>query len=358
MGDDRKVTYRDAGVDVDKADAWIDDVRTDAASTARPGVISGVGGFAALFALQDAGPRRFEDPLLVSGTDGVGTKLMVAIAANRHDTVGIDLVAMCVNDVVTTGAEPLFFLDYFGTGHLEPEVARQVVAGVAEGCRQAGCALVGGETAELPGLYASGDYDLAGFCLGAVERADHVTGERVAQGDAVVGVFSRGIHSNGYSLARKILLEIAGLKLSDPLPGADGTVGEVLLTPTPIYAGLVRRLMKTVDVRAMAHITGGGIGGNVPRVLPTGTVAQLDRSKWPVPSVFSAIQRLGPVADEEMLRTFNMGLGYVVVVPEDDVDEAIRTVEAAGHTGGRVGTIETGTDGAPPVVRWYDESEP
>ena len=352
MAKDRSLTYRDAGVDIDKADRWISDIRGDAESTRRPGVVSGLGGFAALFSLREAADRPWEDPVLVSGTDGVGTKLLVAIQANRHDTVGVDLVAMCVNDILTTGAEPLFFLDYFGTGSLAPEVASQVVAGIAEGCRQAGCALVGGETAELPGLYAAGDYDLAGFAVGVVERAALITGERVQPGDAVIGVASSGLHSNGFSLARKALLERAGMALDDPLPGTRGTVADALLTPTRVYAKLTRAWLGELDVRAMAHITGGGLPGNLPRVLPDGTAATLSRSAWSEPEVFRAVARSGPVEPDEMLRTFNCGVGYVGVVPADQAERAVEIAASAGEAAFRLGEI-TASD-VPPRVRWTE----
>jgi len=363
VANDRSLTYRDAGVDIDEAERWLAQIRDDVERTRRPGVLSGLGGFAALFSLREAaGPRGLEDPLLVSGTDGVGTKLLVAIQAGRHDAVGIDLVAMCVNDVLTTGAEPLFFLDYFGCGRLEPEIATSVVSGIAEGCRRAGCALVGGETAELPGLYRDGDYDLAGFAVGVVERARLITGDRVRDGDVVLGIASSGLHSNGFSLARKVLLERAGLNLDDPWPeaseteGADApTVGDHLLTPTRIYADLVRGWRAEVDVRAMAHVTGGGIPGNLPRVLPAGTEARLSRGAWPVPPIFDAIARLGPVEPSEMMRTFNLGLGLVAVVPESDTEVAEAVARRAGERVFRLGHVRRSEEasGEPKVV-WED----
>lgn len=354
MANDGPVTYRDAGVDIDAADRWISDIKRDAERTRRPGVVSGLGGFAALFSLNEAaGAKRFEDPLLVSGTDGVGTKLMVAIQTGRHETVGIDLVAMCVNDVITTGAEPLFFLDYFGTGKLDPAVASQVVSGIAEGCRQAGCALVGGETAELPGLYADGDYDLAGFAVGVVERSALITGARVGPGDAVIGVASSGLHSNGFSLARKVFSHRAKLGLDDPLPGTGGSVADALLAPTRIYQRLARAWCEHLDVRSMAHITGGGIPGNLPRVLPAGTEARLARAAWSEPEVFRALARLGPVEPDEMLRTFNCGIGYVGIVPHEQAERALELAEQAGETAWRLGEIARSDADGPRVV-WRD----
>lgn len=295
------------------------------------------------------------DPLLVAGTDGVGTKLRVAVEANRHDTIGIDLVAMCINDIVTTGARPLFFLDYFGTGRLEPNVAAAVIEGIAAGCEACGVALVGGETAELPGLYAEGDYDLAGFAVGLVDRPRLVDGSQVAPGDAVVGVLSRGLHSNGYSLARKVLLEQGALRLGDGFLGGPQTVTDVLLEPTAIYAGLVAEWMQAGVPKAMAHITGGGLPGNVPRVLPSGTEAAVDRRSWTVPPVFVEIARSGRVSADEMFRTFNMGIGFVVIVPPDRVDQAIQLAQRAGEVACRIGDIRAANASAAARLIWSDD---
>lgn len=334
---DSSIGYRDAGVDVGAADELIERITGAARSTAIPGVLGGLGGFGALFSLKDAlGPEGFEDPVLVSGTDGVGTKLKVAFASGRHDTVGIDLVAMCINDILICGARPLFFLDYFATGTLDPGVAETVIRGIAEGCRQAECALVGGETAELPGMYADGEYDLAGFAVGVVERSRIVNGKGVSPGQAIVGVHSEGIHSNGLSLARKVLFERRGLAVADRWAD-DATVADILLRPTPVYTRLVRELLSASPPLAMAHITGGGIPGNLPRVMPAGTAVHLKRESWPVPQIFQRIQEWGPVDPEEMARTFNMGIGLAAVV--DDPQPALRAIEAAGFRGSVIGEV-------------------
>src|SRR5512133_2500426 len=313
------VTYRDAGVDIDEGDRMVELIKPLARPTLRPEVVAGIGGFGGLFALD---VKKYREPVLVSGTDGVGTKLKVAFAADRHDTIGQDLVAMCVNDVAVVGAEPLFFLDYFATGKLAADHAAQVVKGIAEGCRIAGCALIGGETAELPGFYAQGEYDLAGFSVGCVERSKIVDGTRVAPGDVVIGIASSGLHSNGYSLARKALLEKHPLDAKlDALGGK--TLADVLLEPTRIYAQDVLALLEAVPVKAFAHITGGGLPGNVPRTLPDGTRAVLDERRWPRPPVFDLVENEGGVPHDEMVRTFNMGLGLVAVVAPND--------EAAAH---------------------------
>jgi phosphoribosylformylglycinamidine cyclo-ligase len=330
-------TYKDAGVDIDAGDALVERIRPMAARTLRPEVLSGVGGFGGLFALPKG---RYLEPVLVAGTDGVGTKLKVAFAAGRHATIGIDLVAMSVNDVLTCGAEPLFFLDYFATSGLDVEQAAQVVSGVAEGCLLAGCTLLGGETAELPGFYTRGEYDLAGFCVGVVERSRLITGKTIRPGDALIGLASSGLHSNGYSLARRVLLEKAGLKLDARLEGLPRTLGEELLEPTRIYVKDVLALRDAVEVRGLAHITGSGIPGNVPRCLPDGTRAVLHASSWPRPPLFDVIARLGDVAPEELYRTFNMGLGMVCVVPKKDVAAALALLGARGVAAFEVGEVE------------------
>src|SRR5512138_1514769 len=313
------LTYRDAGVDIDEGDRLVELIKPFAKKTLRPEVLAGIGGFGGLFALDLA---KWKQPVLVSGTDGVGTKLKVAFAADRHDTVGQDLVAMCVNDVAVVGAEPLFFLDYFATGKLSADQAAQVVKGIAEGCRIAGCALIGGETAELPGFYAKGEYDLAGFSVGCVERTKIVDGKRVLPGDVVVGVASTGLHSNGYSLARKALME--RYPLDAVLPGLGGrTLADALLEPTRIYAKDVLALLEQVPVKALAHVTGGGLPGNVPRNLPDGTRAVLEEARWPRPAIFDLVEKEGEVPHDEMLRTFNMGLGLVAVVAAGDEPRAI-----------------------------------
>jgi phosphoribosylformylglycinamidine cyclo-ligase len=314
--------YARAGVDTAAGDAVVDGIQAAVRSTWGPGVIGDFGGFAALFSLMG----RFRDPLLVSGTDGVGTKLLVAQRVGRHDTIGQDLVAMCVNDVLTTGAEPLFFLDYFATGKLAPDVAVEVVKGIAAGCRLAGCALIGGETAEMPGMYAPGHYDLAGFCVGAVERSALLDGRRVQAGDALVGVPSSGVHSNGYSLVRHIC---DGLDWGQDF-GLGAPLAEVLLRPTRIYTPEVRSLQADFDLRALAHVTGAGLPGNVPRVLPAGLGARFVRGSWPVPPVFDFLAAHGGLTASDLLHTFNLGLGLVAVVP------AAQAAAAAAAVGGFV----------------------
>jgi phosphoribosylformylglycinamidine cyclo-ligase len=332
------LTYRDAGVDIDEGDRLVELIKPHARPTLRPEVLAGIGGFGGLFALD---VKKYREPVLVSGTDGVGTKLKVAFEANRHDTIGIDLVAMCVNDVAVVGAEPLFFLDYYGTGKLSAEQGAEVVKGIAEGCRQAGCALIGGETAELPGFYAPCEYDLAGFAVGCVERSRIVDGKTVARGDLVIGVASTGLHSNGYSLARKALLERNPLdRRLDALGGR--TLAEALLEPTRIYAKDVLALLEAVPVKAFSHITGGGLPGNVPRTLPDGTRAVLEERRWPRPAIFDLVEREGGVPRDEMYRTFNMGLGLVAVVAPGDEAAAHASLRARGLDSWTVGQIEDG----------------
>lgn len=337
-------TYREAGVDIDAGDELVERIKPIAARTRIPGVIADVGGFAGLFAV----PAGMREPVLVSGTDGVGTKLKVAFAADRHETIGIDLVAMSANDVAITGARPLFFLDYFATSRLDVDQAEKVVAGIARGCRLAGCALLGGETAELPGFYAAGEYDLAGFVVGVVERSEILDGRSVRDGDVVLGLASSGLHSNGFSLARRVLLEDAGLGLSERPEGLPGPLVDALLEPTVIYVGAVG-VAKTHGLKAAAHITGGGLPGNVPRVLPAGLGVVLDAGSWRPPPIFGLIQRLGQVADAEMLRTFNMGVGLVMVLPPERVADCLAALAAAGHEAWRIGRVVAGT-GEPRVT--------
>ncbi len=339
-------TYRDAGVDIAAGDALVERIKPLARSTARPGAMGGVGGFGALFDLRAAG---FRDPILVSTTDGVGTKLKLAIETGRHGTVGVDLVAMCVNDLVVQGAEPLFFLDYFATGALSVEQAAAVVGGIARGCSIAGCALVGGETAEMPGLYAPGDYDLAGFAVGAAERGALLP-QGVAPGDTVLGLASSGIHSNGYSLVRQ-LVQGAGLGWDTAAPFAPGaTLGEALLTPTRLYVRSLLALHRAGLLRAAAHITGGGLPGNLPRVLPDGTRAVLDARRWPLPPVFRWLARLGRVAPAEMLRVFNCGIGMALVVA--DAPAALALLAEHGETAWEIGQVEAAdAPSAPPDVQ-------
>jgi phosphoribosylformylglycinamidine cyclo-ligase len=331
------LTYRDAGVDMDEGDRVVELIKPHARATLRPEVLSGIGGFGGLFALDT---KKWKEPVLVSGTDGVGTKLKLAFAANRHDTIGQDLVAMCVNDVAVVGAEPLFFLDYFASGKLAAEQVAEVVKGIAHGCALAGCALIGGETAELPGFYAKGEYDLAGFAVGVVERSRIVDGSRVRPGDAVVGIASTGLHSNGYSLARKVF-EKRGLDWTPP-ELAGRTLGDALLEPTRIYAKDVLALLEAVPVKAFAHVTGGGLPGNVPRTLPDGVRAVLDAHRWPCPPIFDLLGREGGVPRDEMFRTFNMGLGLVAVVDPADAPRAQELLRGRGLESWVVGAIEPG----------------
>jgi len=334
-GSTEPLTYRAAGVDIDAGDALVEAIKPLARATRRAGVVGGLGGFGALFDTKAAG---FRDPILVSSTDGVGTKLRVAIETGLHATVGIDLVAMCVNDLIVQGAEPLFFLDYFATGRLDVAQAATVIGGIAEGCRLAGCALVGGETAEMPGMYGGGDYDLAGFAVGAAER-DALLPRDVRPGDIILGLASSGAHSNAFSLLRRIVA-VSGVAWADPAPFAPGvTLGEALMTPTRIYVRSLLALHRAGLLKAAAHITGGGLPGNVPRVLPDGMVAALD-PVWPVPAVFRWLARTGDVSAEEMVRVFNCGLGMVLVVSDAAAATALLTAE--GETVFRIGAIEAG----------------
>ncbi len=335
--------YKEAGVDIDAGNSLIKRIGPFAAATSRPEVLGGLGGFGSMWKIP-AG--RFEDLVLVSGTDGVGTKLKIAQAAGVHDTIGIDLVAMCVNDVVCAGAEPFFFLDYYACGRLDVDVAADVVKGIADGCTQAGCSLVGGETAEMPGVYADDVYDLAGFCVGGVERADILDGSQVRRGMKLLGLASTGIHSNGFSLVRKVVLEEHGLSMSDPMPGCDGTVAETLLTPTRIYVLPVLRALREFDVGAVCHITGGGLVENLPRVLPKGAVARIERGSWDIPPVFRSIQELGGITDGEMVRTFNHGVGMVMAVDAEQASDVLELMGAMGAPGTVIGEI-VADDGDP-----------
>ena len=338
------LTYGAAGVDIDAGNRLVERIKPHALSTTRAGVLGGLGGFGALFELS---PGRYREPVLVSTTDGVGTKLRLAIELNRHDTIGIDLVAMCVNDLVVQGAEPLFFLDYYATGRLDVEVATSIIAGIAAGCRQAGAALVGGETAEMPGMYSSGDYDLAGFAVGVVEKSRIIDGRQVRPGDAILGIASSGLHSNGYSLVRRIVAT-CGVDLAADFHGRP--LGEVLLTPTRIYVKPLLALLATVEVHAMAHITGGGLIENPPRVLPPGTRAIIDTAAWLHPPLFDWIQERGPVAEIEMYRTFNCGIGMVVCVPADQADAAIAELARSGEVAWVVGQVEAAPDSPAPTI--------
>lgn len=337
------LSYRAAGVDIDAGNALVERIKPLAAATFRPGVLTGLGGFGALFELP---LDRYRQPVLVSGTDGVGTKLKLAIELGRHDTIGIDLVAMCANDILVAGAEPLFFLDYYATGRLDLEVATAVVAGIARGCELAGCALTGGETAEMPGMYASGDYDLAGFCVGIADKEQLLTPDRVRPGDILIGLASSGPHSNGYSLIRKIL-EVSGADLGEELEGL--TLGERLIAPTRLYVKPVLTLMQELPVHAMAHITGGGLPENLPRVLPAGTRAVIDLNSWQLPAIFAWLQTQGGVTDAEMRRTFNCGVGLVLCIPAEAAERTCQRLDELGEAAWRLGRIEAAT-GQPEVI--------
>ena len=337
MNQTKSVTYRDAGVDIDAGNRLVERIKPLVKATHRAGVLGGIGGFGGLFQL-DTG--KFVEPVLVSGTDGVGTKLRLAIDLGIHDTVGIDLVAMCVNDVIVQGAEPLFFLDYYGCGHLDEDTATAVVSGIADGCRQAGAALIGGETAELPGMYAEDDYDLAGFCVGIVDKPAIIDSTKVAPGDKIIGLASSGPHSNGYSLIRKILDDS---DLDANSPWENSTLGETLLTPTRIYVASILELIKTTPVHAIAHITGGGIPENLVRVLNPAVDARVDVSAWARPAIFKWLQEQGNVAESEILRTFNCGIGMMVIVPAADVDRALQVLSASGEAAMLLGEIVAGS---------------
>ncbi|MEZ0238227.1 MAG: phosphoribosylformylglycinamidine cyclo-ligase [Methylophilaceae bacterium] len=328
------MSYRDAGVDIEAGDALVEDIKPFAKRTMRPEVLAGIGGFGSLFEV----PKKFKNPVLVSGTDGVGTKLKLAFQLNKHDTVGIDLVAMCVNDILVQGAEPLFFLDYFACGKLEVGAAAQVIKGIAAGCEQAGCALVGGETAEMPGMYPPGEYDLAGFSVGAVDKDKIIDGTTIAPGDVVLGLASSGAHSNGYSLVRK-LIEVSGIAMDSDFHGRP--FRDVVMEPTRIYVKPLLKLIETLPVKGMAHITGGGLTENIPRVLPEGVTAELKRGSWTIPPLFGWMQEQGNIAEDEMLRTFNCGIGMAIIVAAEDAERATALLAAEGEQVFRIGVIRT-----------------
>ena len=337
------MSYRDAGVDIEAGDALVERIKPFAKRTMRPEVLGGIGGFGSLIEL----PKKYKNPVLVSGTDGVGTKLKLAFQLDKHDTVGIDLVAMSVNDILVQGAEPLFFLDYFACGKLEVATAADVIKGIAQGCEQAGCALVGGETAEMPGMYPAGEYDLAGFAVGVVEKDAIIDGSTIAEGDVVLGLASSGAHSNGYSLVRK-LIEHSGVDMASDFHGQP--LREVIMAPTRIYVKPLLKLMQTVPVKGMAHITGGGLTENIPRVLPEGLTAELDKNSWQLPPLFQWLQQQGNIAADEMYRTFNCGIGMAVIVAAEDSDAASRLLQAEGEQVYRIGRIRRQQDGEAPTI--------
>ncbi len=329
-------TYRQAGVNIESGNEFVRRITPLVRSTFRPEVLTDLGGFGGLFRFQ---ADRYAEPVLVSGTDGVGTKLKVAFLMDRHDTVGIDLVAMCVNDVVVSGAEPLFFLDYLATGKLAVPKAEAILRGIADGCRQAGCSLIGGETAEMPSMYAEGEYDLAGFAVGVVDRSRIIDGKDIVPGDLLVGLASTGLHSNGYSLARRVLLEDGGLTVKSRISDLDQPLGEVLLTPTRIYAKQILALAADYPIKGLAHITGGGLTENLPRILPKGCRATVHRGAWPVPPIFQVLRKMGKVDEEELYRVFNMGIGLALVVSANHVEQLIARAAELGDRGYRIGEI-------------------
>ncbi|MDA8354129.1 MAG: phosphoribosylformylglycinamidine cyclo-ligase [Firmicutes bacterium] len=330
--------YRQAGVDIDAGNQAVQQIKDHVKRTHRPEVIGGIGGFGGLFRL-----KGYREPVLVSATDGVGTKLKIAFAMDRHDTIGVDCVAMCVNDLVVQGAEPLFFLDYLATGKLHPDQVEAIVKGIADGCEKAGCALIGGETAEMPGMYNGGEYDVAGFTVGAVEASRLADGRHIRPGDAILGLASDGLHSNGYSLVRKVLLRDGVSRLEQPVPwDAKTTWGEVLLTPTRIYVKAYRSLLEQFQVKGGAHITGGGLQENVPRMLPPGCAARIDRGSWPVPDLFPTLAEEGDLNADDLYRTFNMGIGMVLFVPEKEADDVQRAAIEAGERAYRIGEVIQG----------------
>ncbi|MEK6581321.1 MAG: phosphoribosylformylglycinamidine cyclo-ligase [Nitrospirota bacterium] len=333
------LTYKKAGVDIDEGDRFIRLISPLARKTFRPEVMTGIGSFNALFKLD---VKRYKKPVLVSGTDGVGTKLKIAFLTDRHNTVGIDLVAMCVNDILTSGSEPLFFLDYFASGKLKPEKAAEVIKGIVEGCKQAGCSLIGGETAEMPGFYPKGEYDLSGFAVGVVDKDKIIDGSKIRKGDAIIGLASNGLHSNGYSLVRKLFFDIKKMKTSARIAEFGTSLGEELLKPTKIYVKAFNAIRDKVRIKGMAHITGGGIPGNLPRIFPKVISAVIDEGSWPVPPVFQVIRKMGKVPVADMRMTFNMGIGYIIVIPKTEADKSISILRKTGYDSFVIGTIEKG----------------
>lgn len=342
-----KLTYASSGVDIEEGDRFVQAIKPIVKKTFRSEVLSGIGGFGGLFEISSG---KYKQPVLVSSTDGVGTKLKIAFMTGVHNTVGIDLVAMCVNDILVQGAEPLFFLDYFGTSALKTENASKVVEGIAAGCIDAGCALIGGETAEMPGFYAGDDYDLAGFSVGIVEKENIIDGSKIKAGDMIVGLASSGLHSNGYSLARKVVFDIMGLNVDSPLTSDGKTVGEVLLSPTKIYVKPVLELLKSFQVKGMAHITGGGLVENLPRVLPEGVSVAIDSGSWDVPEIFNIIQKNGDIEEKEMNRVFNNGIGFTLFVSSDDAHGVLEKLASMGETASVIGEVVSG-DGGRVIIR-------
>jgi phosphoribosylformylglycinamidine cyclo-ligase len=334
--DETKITYKDAGVDIDAGNTFVKLIKPLVKATSRPEVLADIGGFGGLFSLNMG---KYKHPVLVSGTDGVGTKLKLAFLANRHDTIGIDLVAMCVNDIIVQGAEPLFFLDYLATAKLDPEKGASIIKGVSDGCIQAGCALIGGETAEMPGFYTGEEYDVAGFAVGVVEREKIIDGSSITVGNHLIGLSSSGLHSNGFSLARKVILEVMGLGINDEIPGLGKTVADELLTPTRIYVRSVMNLLRDFNISGLAHITGGGLLENIPRVLPNGCKAVVRKESWQIPEIFQLIQKGGNIDETEMFRTFNCGIGMVLVVPEREAEDVMIRLSGLNEKAFHIGEV-------------------
>ncbi|BCR05167.1 phosphoribosylformylglycinamidine cyclo-ligase [Desulfuromonas versatilis] len=346
MNDNNKATYKDAGVDIDAGNRFVQMIKPLVKATSRPEVLTDIGGFGGLFSLN---AEKYKKPTLVASTDGVGTKLKLAFMTDKHDTVGIDLVAMCVNDIVVQGAEPLFFLDYLATGKLSPEKAAEIVKGISEGCVQAGCALIGGETAEMPGMYAEGEYDLAGFTVGVVDNSRIIDGSTITVGDVLIGIGSSGLHSNGYSLARKVFFERMKLSVDSRLPELEKPLGEELLTPTRIYVKTILNLLRDFQVKGMAHITGGGLTENVPRILPKHCQAVIEKSSWSKPVIFDLLRQGGNIEELEMYRTFNYGVGMVLVVPQAEADEVMVRLSGLKEKAWIIGEIAKCPEGEEPV---------
>ena len=334
--DVKPATYKDSGVDIAAGNSFVNLIKPLVKATSRPEVLADIGGFGGLFSLNSS---KYKNPVLVSGTDGVGTKLKIAFLADRHDTIGIDLVAMCVNDIIVQGAEPLFFLDYLATGKLLPEKGAEIVKGISDGCIQAGCALIGGETAEMPGFYAEGEYDVAGFAVGVVDRDNIIDGSCISVGNRLIGIGSSGLHSNGYSLARTLIFDHLGLSIHDEFPGAGASVADVLLTPTRIYVRSILNLLKDFSIKGIAHITGGGLLENVPRVLPKGCQAHIYTNSWEQPNLFTVLKNAGNVERDEMFRTFNMGIGMVLAVAEFQAEEIIDRLKGLGESAWLIGDV-------------------
>ncbi len=349
----KPLTYADAGVDIDKANSLVDSIKKIASRTRRPGVMGDIGGFGGLFSLSLDTIKR---PVLVSSTDGVGTKLKIAFEMDKHDTIGIDLVAMCVNDIIVQGAKPLFFLDYLSMGKLKTEIAEEVIKGIGDGCQQAQCALIGGETAEMPGFYSDNEYDLAGFAVGVVDDSKIVDGSEIRQGHQLVGIASSGIHSNGFSLVRKICFDLMKLKVEDYVTDLGRTLGEELLTPTRIYARPLMNLLRDFPVSGIAHITGGGIPDNILRVVPDRCKVRIRKGSWDVPPVFDFLQKAGNIEESEMMRTFNCGIGMIVMVPEDVVDEVLQRLAGMDENAFIIGDIVERKDNSEPL-EWLDEDD-